>query len=192
MKRILCYGDSNTRGSLGSGRRMEDAKQWPNVLQQLLGDEYRVVQEGLSGRVAGGFERQKPVYNGRRSFEVAYRSAAPVDLVIVALGTNDLKADYGRSAQNIADDLRWYADAIQRFQDVAEGKDTKVLYICPENHPQSQPGVWTELIRIMQLFPEFVLDLGELQKGPDGLHYSEAAHAQVAHNLKEMITEIQV
>jgi hypothetical protein len=191
MKRILCYGDSNTRGSLGDGRRMDDAKQWPNVLQVILDDGYRVVQEGLGGRVAGELD-ERAYMNGRVSFEVMYRSAAPVDLVVIALGTNDLKSKYGRTAKDIADDLLWYGDAIQQYGDVAEDKSTKMLYVCPENHPDSEPGIWAELVKIMKQFDEPVLDLGKLETGPDGLHYSENAHAEVANKVKTKIEEMSL
>ncbi len=191
MKRILCYGDSNTRGSIGDGRRMEDKKQWPNVLQKMLGDSYRIIQEGLGGRVAG--ELDERIYmNGRPSFEVIYRSTSPVDLVIIALGTNDLKAKYGRSAQDIANDLLWYEQAIRDLQDIEGGRPSKILYVIPENHSQSEPGIWAELADIMKHFDASVVDLGDLERGLDGLHFSEAAHAQVAHKLKDKLKEMGV
>jgi lysophospholipase L1-like esterase len=187
MKRILCYGDSNTRGSIGNGQRMSDAAQWPNVLGQLLGDQYWVVQEGLGGRVAGEFD-DRLYMNGRTSFEVAYRSAWPVDLVIIALGTNDLKAKYGRSAQAIADDLLWYAQEVKRLE-ADSGKDVKILYVYPENHPQAEAGRWAELIQIMDQFSLPAVNLGDLPKGPDGLHFSEAGHALVAQKLNDKVME---
>ncbi|HEY4161310.1 MAG TPA: GDSL-type esterase/lipase family protein [Candidatus Saccharimonadales bacterium] len=191
MKRILCYGDSNTRGSIGNGRRMDDEKQWPNILQALLGDRYRAVQEGLGGRVAGELD-DRSYLNGRTSFEVIYRSAAPVDLVVTALGTNDLKMRYRRTAQALADDLLWYAQAVEKLRDVEGGRMSRILYIAPENHPQAEPGVWAGLIEIMRQFDAPVLELGKLGKGPDGLHFSEPAHAQVAHTLEGKIKEMQL
>ena len=51
MKTILCYGDSNTYGynPVTGGRWPEDIR-WTGRLQQLLGDEYKVIEEGCNGR----------------------------------------------------------------------------------------------------------------------------------------------
>lgn len=189
MIRILCYGDSNTRGSIGNGKRMDDEKQWPNVLQALLGGRYRIVQEGLGGRVAGELD-ERMYMNGRSSFETIYRSASPVDLVIVALGTNDLKARYRRMAQDIADDLLWYGQAVKGLRDIEGGRDSKLLYIAPEDHPEASPGTWSELVEIMRHFDASVLELDDLEKGPDGLHFSESAHAQIASKVRDKLKEI--
>jgi lysophospholipase L1-like esterase len=188
MKRILCYGDSNTRGSIGNGQRMDDVKQWPNILQRLLGDQYWIVQEGLGGRVAGELD-ERPYINSHTSFEVAYRSAWPVDLVIIALGTNDLKAKYHRSALDIADNLLWYQQEITRLEADAE-RTVHVLYVYPENHPQAEIGVWAELIKLMDQFDAPVINLGNVAKGPDGLHFSEAGHETVARKLKDKAEEM--
>ena len=56
MKKILIYGDSNTWGdNFFLGKRIDDDKQWANILQKKLGSEYKVIQEGLPGRIAGNF-----------------------------------------------------------------------------------------------------------------------------------------
>ncbi|HMH70232.1 MAG TPA: hypothetical protein VK502_02440, partial [Candidatus Saccharimonadales bacterium] len=98
MKRLLCYGDSNTWGQaqhqVGMSKRIASDRQWPQILQHLLFNECLIIQEGLGGRVAGDFDTEKSYYNGKTSYEVVLRSAAPVDLVIIALGTNDLKVRY--------------------------------------------------------------------------------------------------
>ena len=51
MRNILCYGDSNTFGTdpVHGGRHPREAR-WTGVLQELLGDGYRVIEEGLGGR----------------------------------------------------------------------------------------------------------------------------------------------
>ena len=60
MKKILIYGDSNTWGdNFILGKRIEDEKQWPNILQRKLGSEYKILQEGLPGRLAGNEETLK-------------------------------------------------------------------------------------------------------------------------------------
>ena len=113
-------------------------------------------------------------------------------MAIIALGTNDLKAKYRRTARDIADDLLWYGQITAELQDIEGGRPSQVLYIAPENHPEAEQGVWAELVEIMQCFDVPMLELGDLGKGPDGLHFSESAHTRVAHMVKDKIEEIKL
>jgi lysophospholipase L1-like esterase len=93
VKTVLCYGDSLTWGydPSGPGRHaLED--RWPSVLQAGLGGGARVIAEGLNGRTtifddhAAGADR-----NGARILPTVLMTHAPLDLVIVMLGSNDMK-----------------------------------------------------------------------------------------------------
>ena len=55
MGSILCYGDSNTHGTLpmaapGLLERHPRGARWPEVMARLLGPEAEVIAEGLPGR----------------------------------------------------------------------------------------------------------------------------------------------
>lgn len=90
---VLCYGDSLTWGydPAGPGRHAY-ADRWPSVLQAALGERVHVIAEGLNGRTTGfddvldGTER-----NGTRMLPSLLSSHSPLDLVILFLGTNDMK-----------------------------------------------------------------------------------------------------
>lgn len=197
MKRILCYGDSNTWGASSQGIRLEDSKQWPNILQGRLGGDYHIIQEGLGGRVAGTVESKVLRYNGRNSFEVIYRSASPVDLVIIALGTNDLKLRYHLSASQIAEDLLWYQGAIQNFG-FSEDKNTQVLYICPSNFSldegdfEDRQPLRSDLIARMREFNAPILEFNDLEMSSDGLHYADSAHLEVATGIGQKLQEMNI
>ena len=50
-KHIICYGDSNTHGYDGdSGQRFSEQIRWTKILQEKLGQDYLVIEEGLNGR----------------------------------------------------------------------------------------------------------------------------------------------
>ena len=50
MKSILCYGDSNTYGLMpDSPDRYPRDVRWTGILQKKLGEDYYVIEEGLSG-----------------------------------------------------------------------------------------------------------------------------------------------
>lgn len=93
MRTVLCYGDSLTWGydPSGPGRhRFED--RWPSVLATALGPEVNVIAEGLNGRTTGYDDQLADCdRNGVRSLPTVLHTHMPLDLVIIMLGTNDLK-----------------------------------------------------------------------------------------------------
>ncbi len=100
---VVCFGDSNTHGAdpSGAGRMGPDVR-WPRLMARALGDGYEVVEEGLNGRCTVW---DTPIEKGRNGLDYLYPcllSHAPVDLVIIMLGTNDLKSIYGNTAADIA------------------------------------------------------------------------------------------
>ena len=141
MKKILIYGDSNTWGdNFFLGKRIDDDKQWANILQKKLESEYKVIQEGLPGRIAGNFDIEEPYKNGKDSFLSIYKSHAPIDILIIALGTNDLQMKYNKSSEKVIEDLLWYKKTISdMYEDIDDRKKyfnskfPDIIYILPAN-----------------------------------------------------------
>jgi len=104
MKSVLCYGDSNTFGSIPGrpGTRYGYNERWPGVLQGILGEEWLVIAEGLSGRTTS---RDDPIegahLNGRAYLRPCLESHRPIDTIVIMLGTNDLKARFQSTAHDI-------------------------------------------------------------------------------------------
>ncbi|MGO4839576.1 GDSL-type esterase/lipase family protein, partial [Rhizobiaceae sp. 2RAB30] len=95
MRSVLCFGDSNTHGQvpgMGPLDRYGPHVRWPGVLRAELGAGWHVIEEGLSGRTT---VRDDPIEgahkNGRTYLRPCLQSHASLDLVILMLGTNDLK-----------------------------------------------------------------------------------------------------
>ena len=92
MKHILCYGDSNTWGfQPGFGGRYPRQRRWTGVAEGLLGDGYVLLENGLNGRTTDFDDPELPYRNGRKGFAYAMVSQKPIDLLLLMLGTNDLK-----------------------------------------------------------------------------------------------------
>ena len=94
MKTILAYGDSITWGSnpMAGGQRHAPADRWPNVLAAGLGSGFEVINEGLRGRTTGFDDALADCdRHGARLLPTVLYTHAPLDLVILMLGTNDLK-----------------------------------------------------------------------------------------------------
>ncbi|NGN39986.1 SGNH/GDSL hydrolase family protein [Mesorhizobium sp. CGMCC 1.15528] len=93
MKTVLCFGDSLTWGYNAEGpSRHAYEDRWPSVLQAALGDGVKVIAEGLNGRTTAfddhlaGEDR-----NGARILPTLLGTHAPLDLIIIMLGSNDMK-----------------------------------------------------------------------------------------------------
>ena len=142
MKKILIYGDSNTWGdNFITGERIPEEKQWVNILRTKYENKYRFFQEGLPGRIAGNEETIKTYKNGKDTFISTFRTNAPVDKIIIALGTNDLQIKYQKTKDKIIEDLLWYKKQIEEsYADLEDQKkyfnDKKlpeIIYILPIN-----------------------------------------------------------
>lgn len=141
IKKVLIYGDSNTWGdNFITGKRIPDEKQWVNILKNKYSKDYIFLQEGLPGRLAGNEEKFKPYKNGKDTFISTFRTNAPVDIVIISLGTNDLQIKYNKKSKDIINDLLWYKNKLEEsFEDEEDkikyfnNKMPKIIYILPIN-----------------------------------------------------------
>ena len=108
-KHIICLGDSNTHGYCADpadcadgGDRFNESERWTRLLEAHLGEEYLVLEEGLSGRTTVFSD---PLHEGMSALDVVYpilMSHEPVNLLIIMLGTNDTKDRLGMNAACIA------------------------------------------------------------------------------------------
>ena len=97
MKRILCYGDSNTWGyDPATQERFDRATRWTGVLRTTLGDGYEILEEGLNGRTTVWDDPIEGYKNGHTYLVPCLETHRPVDLVVLMLGTNDLKKRFRR------------------------------------------------------------------------------------------------
>lgn len=102
MKTILCFGDSNTWGyDPRNGQRYTMDDRWPGMMRKALGDGYWVIEEGLNGRTTV-FEDQVQEYRSGLPYLIpCLESHRPLDLVILMLGTNDLKVRFSATAYDV-------------------------------------------------------------------------------------------
>ncbi len=93
VKTVLCYGDSLTWGydPAGPGRHPVHDR-WPNVLGEALGRDAMVIAEGLNGRTTGYDDHLADCdRNGARTIATVLHTHMPLDLVVIMLGSNDMK-----------------------------------------------------------------------------------------------------
>lgn len=134
MKRILCYGDSNTYGhNPENEKRFGEAERWTMLLAQQLGEGYHVTEEGLNSRTAAITPEEEPFLNGLTYLEPCIRSHQPLDLVILMLGTNDMKTCFQMKPEAIAEEMRSLIRTVRRVNTEAGNAcpDCKILLVSP-------------------------------------------------------------
>ncbi len=200
---LLIYGDSNTHGTppvphLDFTGRHPPADRWPTVVAQALPD-WTVIAEGLPGRTTVHDDPlEGPHKNGLAVLPALLESHTPLDLVILKLGTNDLKARYALPAQDIAFGAGKLILCIRRHQPAAA-----ILLIAPP--PITESGCLAEMFgggaaksaRFAALYAAEAarhnaafLDAGaHIAADPlDGIHYAPAAHHTLGHAVASEIT----
>jgi lysophospholipase L1-like esterase len=142
MKNILCFGDSNTYGYMpGAGTRYPREIRWTGRLQTLLGSGCCVVEEGLNGRTTAFEDEIQPWRSGLRYVGCCVKSHAPLDLMLVMLGTNDCKPRYCVSPAEIGFGLERLIQTTEtffRYQADQAGPCPKFLIVSPV--PMSRTG----------------------------------------------------
>jgi len=129
---VLCYGDSNTHGAdpAGGDRFPRDVR-WPGVLAALLDGEARVIEEGLNGRTTLREDPYSPGRSGLAYLVPCLDSHAPVDVLVIMLGTNDLKVTFGLAASDVAAGAATLVDVALRSQCGPSHGAPRVLLVAP-------------------------------------------------------------
>jgi lysophospholipase L1-like esterase len=133
MKTVLCFGDSNTWGHRpdGSGRYAREER-WPGVMAAILGEGFDVVAEGLGGRTTVFDDPIDGAHlNGLTYLTPCLASHKPIDLVIIMLGTNDLKHRFGVLPDDIARAAGRLVERVRGSDAGPQGAAPAVLLVAP-------------------------------------------------------------
>lgn len=133
MKNILCFGDSNTFGANPNNQsRWARDERWTGILQNLLGNEYYVIEEGLGGRTSCFDDPLTPDRNGIKVLPMLLECHQPLDLVIIMLGTNDTKTTFPATAKTIAFGVGKCVETIKNFKSYTHPEQkTEILIVSP-------------------------------------------------------------
>lgn len=133
MKNVLAFGDSLTWGAdAKSGGRHAFEDRWPNVLEAQLDGQARVFAEGLSGRTtifddySIATER-----NGAKALPSLLATHEPLDLVILFLGTNDMRTHICGNAAGSAMGIARLINIVKTFAYKPEHPTPMVLVVSP-------------------------------------------------------------
>lgn len=216
MKNILCFGDSNTWGydvtlydaKTDSAQRMPYDLRWTGRVQNMLGPEYRIIEDALNARTCMREDPYFPHRHGLSSLETALDAQAPLDLVVLQIGCNELKHMFNLTAGMISFGMEKMVTAIE--QSYYRYPVPKILLIAPAPvHPgiynmiygfSFGPDAYKKSMEFGELYKdvaerhgcEFIncADLNFELNTLDGLHYSRADHEKLANAVAPKIKEM--
>ena len=203
MRRILCFGDSNTYGYAPDGQRYEADSIWPGIMGKLLGDRFEVIADGKNGRTIAFDDPYMEGCNGMLDIEASLEANAPLDLVVLMLGTNDLKKYFDATPAQIAQNLKAMCELIR------QKTDAKLLIASPMllgDEIEFSPTLSLEFGRAQidysfDFAPQFskvaqevgagFIDLAvvAVSSGADCLHLMPEEHQQIGAAMKDKVME---
>ncbi|HEY0792264.1 MAG TPA: SGNH/GDSL hydrolase family protein [Chthoniobacterales bacterium] len=216
-ERILVYGDSNSWGwiPVAHGRpssRYPTQERWPDVMAATLGSGHEVITEALNGRTTDVADPDERVpgagLDGSQYLAPCLASHLPLDLIIIMLGTNDLKAKYQRSALRIGLGAAKLLDLVQSCQGGVGTAypNPRALLVCPaplgpteivfgEDFAGGQaksaalPAIYAQ---VAGLAGAAFFDVGTVTgtDGVDGVHLSAEAHHRLGQALAAKVKAV--
>lgn len=206
MRRVLCYGDSNTWGyEPATGERFPEEVRWVGVLQKGLGEGFRVIEEALNGRTTVHDDPIEEHRNGRTHLRPCLESHAPLDLVVIALGVNDLKARFGLSASDVADGVGTLASIAKTSGAGPGGGAPEMLLVVPPpvgkltDAAQMFLGAEEKSRRFSEQYRRVarqrgcgLLDAGEVivPSDADGIHLEAEEHRKLGEAVGARVKEV--
>jgi len=117
MKKILCYGDSNTWGcSPVDSSRFDENTRWPMVMSSILGDNFLILEEGLNGRTVLNLSNENYMLNGIEYTNSLIENHSPIDILILNLGLNDVFIFEEVTINEILTGIEKIIDTVNNFQ----------------------------------------------------------------------------
>ncbi len=222
-KRIMVFGDSNSWGwnpvpEIAPISRYPEDVAWPGVMAGDLGADYEVINESLSARTAvvadksvdAGLGLTGAGLSGAEYLPAAIASHMPLDLVIIMLGTNDVKPVYNRSVDEIAQDVMSLVAEVQKNVGVATSyAPAKVLVVAPPHLGKIADVDWVQAMFPAEAVQKSVELAGSLCSmaaaaavpcydggtvaeitGVDGIHMTAQNHEKLGHAVASEVRKI--
>ena len=204
MKKILCFGDSNTFGfNPETGGRFDKNSRWSGILSQIFADNYEVIEEGMNNRT-GFFRNPEGLkQSGGDYLHVCLENHKNIDICILSLGTNDAQIFYTLDECVAEKGLQNLIDVIKK-----SNPDAKIIIIPPvkitkdllhsgfaamfdENSIEKIQKIFHVFEKIAKDNNCFYFDFNKFVHPSkfDGIHYTKESHQVLAQRLAEFISD---
>lgn len=206
MYRILCYGDSNTWGYISGTdhKRYGENERWTKILSRKLGSGFEVIEEGLNSRTLISNDT-RPGKEGKNGYEYllpCLDTHDPIDLVVIMLGTNELKKVYNKTIVEVGEIFeKYFIKTILNRKSQIEDKYPIILIIAPPIADDDGSGKYEGALEKSMKFNEvymriaqdnncYFIDNKSLETGIDKVHLTKESHIILAEKIYNMIMEI--
>ena len=201
MKKILCYGDSNTFGfNPKNATRYDENTRWVSLLQKNLGSGYEVIDEGMCNRTGFVENPDGFIFSGSKHFPELIARSENIDILILWIGTNDLMFQY-----NI--DFETVENGLKTLIKLAKTKSKRIIIIPPvilrgnilgsyfgnmfdKTSIEKSKAVGNIYKNLAKTYNCEYFDVNEFVKSSDydGLHFDEDSHKLIADKLARLIS----
>ena len=200
MKKILCFGDSNTFGfNPENGRRYDSNTRWTKVLEHLTYQKFKIIEAGCNNRTAF-------VDNPSGELQTGYKIlpkilSTDLDYIIIAIGINDIQYSYNTTLEDVEKGISSIIEIVKN-----NCPNTKIILLSPsvlnDNILNSYFSTMFDKIsieksyyyaeiykRISDKYNCVFLNLSEIApvSSIDGLHYDSEGHKKIAYALATII-----
>lgn len=192
---IVCFGDSNTWGCppyaniAQTPDRIPRERRWAQIMGRALSGPVQIIEEGLSGRTTVFDDPIEGIHkNGSRTLIPVIESHAPMDLLIIMLGTNDFKDQFSITAFNSARGMLTLIQMVKGHFALVERGPEVLIVTPPAIGEAAEPAIWGDghrrcadhahyLGQVATRTGCFHYDANRVVRaGIDGIHLDESAH----------------
>ncbi|MBQ4646540.1 MAG: hypothetical protein IJB79_04245 [Candidatus Gastranaerophilales bacterium] len=190
MKKILCFGDSNTYGfNPVDFSRYDETKRWSAILKKY----FKITEKGCNNRSLFNNEGEL------NSLEIINKYLSKdYDYIILQIGINDLQFQYDVDLNKFSEKLEELINLIKNY--------TKIILLCPNTIDNCiLKSYFSSLFnkdsiekskKLVEIYKKIALknncifvDLNNIASVSkiDGLHYDIENHQKIANSLKEIL-----
>ncbi len=200
MKKILCFGDSNTFGfNPLDGSRYDESSRWSGILKNKLSENFEIIEEGMNNRTGFIDNKDGFLFSSQRCFSKILGSYKNIDILILAIGTNDLQFQYEINFKTIERGL-------ENLINIAKEKCKNIIIVPPIilnnsilngnfSHQfditsiEKSKKVSRIYKKISNVYKCRYFDFNKIAQPSeiDGLHYTKQGHEKIANNLADFI-----
>lgn len=202
MKKILCYGDSNTFGCNPSNfTRYSENERWSGILKEKFKNQFEVFEEGANNRNGFVDNPDGDFYSSQKYLPELLNKLGNLDIIILAVGTNDLQFQYNITFEQIEKGLENLIVISKKYSE-------KIIVIPPvilndnifngffktmfdKSSIEKSQNVGEIYRKVVQKFNCLFFDIDKITKPSeiDGLHYTKESHSIIAEKLYEFINK---
>ena len=203
LKKILCFGDSNTYGYIpNNGARYDKNTRWTGVLSLLSHGKFKIIEDGCNNRTAFAANPAGKIFTG---YEILPELlTGDFDAVVLTIGINDTQFLYNLSSIEIASGVEKLINIVK-----VKSPQAKILLVAPSiltddvlngnfaclfdrtsiEKSRQLPLLYQKIAEKQNI--EF-LDLNSVAKTSslDGLHYAPEQHLKIAQAIFTILSEL--